>query len=142
MKKTSLIILLARGWIVSFPSTGAQFSDRTGDIVWSEQNRKGETIVHLYVYWSLVCPHCEKAISYVKQLEKQYPWVKLHLLEVSKNRKNLGSMNKFAEILEEPSFGEVPAFFFCGLMYTGYEQNDTTGQWIKDTLLECRMNSG
>ena len=142
MKKTLLMVLIAVSWFMSFSAMSAQFDARTGDVVWSEQNKQGETVVHLYVYWSLVCPHCEKALPYVKQLTKRHPWVKLHLREVSKNKKNLTSLNKMAEILNEPSFGEVPAFFFCGLMYTGYGENDTTGQWIEDTLVECRDNSG
>ena len=133
------------GQVASLPVISApanQFDARTGDIVWTEQNKQGETIVHLYVYWSLTCPHCEKALPYVKQLAKRYAWVKLHLREVSKNQKHLSSLHQMAEVLDEPSFGEVPAFFFCGLMYTGYGENDTTGQWIDDTLVECRGSSG
>ncbi len=143
MKKTKLVILVLIGWMVSFTTVmSTQFLARTGDIVWSEQNKQGETIVHLYVYSSLDCPHCEKALPYIKELTKRYPWVKLHLREVSKNKRNLISLGKMAKTLNEPSFGEVPAFFFCGLMYTGYDENDTTGQWIDDTLVECRGNSG
>ena len=65
MKKIFLIILLTMGQVASLPVISApanQFDARTGDIVWTEQNKQGETIVHLYVYWSLTCPHCEKAL--------------------------------------------------------------------------------
>ncbi len=142
MKKTLLVILVAMGWIVSFSAMSAQFDARTGDIIWSEKNQQGETVVHLYVYWSLTCQHCERALPYVKQLSKKYSWLQLHLREVSKNEKYLTSLHEMAETLGEPSFGEVPAFFFCGLMYTGYGEDETTGQWIDDTLVECRQNSG
>jgi len=145
MKKITLILSFAILQIISFSvmsESGQQFNARTGDIIWSDQvGEEGETIVHLYVYWSLTCPHCERALPYVKNLSKRYPWVKLHLREVSKNQKHLVSLHQMAEILDEPSFGEVPAFFFCGLMYTGYGEDDTTGQWIEDTLVECRDNS-
>lgn len=140
MNKLSLIILLMISSLSIFSTAQAQeqrFPSKTKDTVWIEKDAQGESIVHLYVYWSLVCPHCEKALPYFKKLAKDNPWLKLHLLEVSKHKQNLTKMNNMAVALDEFNNGEVPAFFFCGIMYTGYSENTTTGAWIKDTLKEC-----
>lgn len=140
MRRYYLVALIFLGQLAMFSTAQSQeqrFPRQTKDVVWIEKNDQGESIVHLYVYWSLVCPHCEKSSPYIKNLAKTNPWLKLHFKEVSKDPKNLTSLYKMAETLDEPNSGEVPAFFFCGIMYTGYGENKTTGAWIKDTLKEC-----
>lgn len=109
------------------------------NIKWTSRNEQGGVNVHLYMYWSHNCPHCHVAMDFLKDVSKSYPWIKIHLREVSKNKKNLSSYFQMADALGEEG-GAVPAFFYCGYMYSGYTGDDTTGKWLVDELKACRVN--
>ncbi|MGB8302044.1 MAG: hypothetical protein WCE67_13450, partial [Azonexus sp.] len=55
---------------------------------WVEQGSDGAASVHLYFFWSEHCPHCLDARPFVAAIPLERPWVKLHALEVSRNRDN------------------------------------------------------
>ena len=108
---------------------------------WTSKDKNGNTNVHLYMFWSKNCPHCHRSMPFVKSLAGKYPWMRVHIKEVTDNRKNLESYLGMAKELDEHG-GAVPAFFFCGQMYTGWGEDETTGQWIIDTMQECRSSAG
>lgn len=108
------------------------------DVVWSEENARGK-IMHLYLFWSKDCAHCHDALPFAKQLNGRYPWIRVHLTEVTNNQQNLSTLNNMASALGEAG-GQIPAFFFCRQMYAGWGAAETTGQWIVDTLKECRAS--
>lgn len=106
---------------------------------WSTPSASGSNDMHLYLYWSKDCPHCKVAVPYMNKMAKKYPWLKLHSKEITNSKKNV---NEFARRANE--IGEqaevVPSFIFCGQMYSGYGDNETTGKWIIDTLAECKTD--
>lgn len=79
-------------------------------------------------------------MPWVKSLAGKYPWMRVHIKEVTRDKANLKSYLSMAKGLDEQG-GAVPAFFFCGQMYTGWGEAETTGQWIIDTMQECRNNA-
>lgn len=105
------------------------------NIIWANRDSQGNTNVHLYVFWSKTCPHCHDALVYLKKAQKRHPWVKVHLKEITENQKNMDEYNRMASSLGEPA-DVVPAFFFCEMMYAGYNGN-STGEWIIDTMKSC-----
>ncbi len=109
------------------------------DIVWTSKNSTGQVVVHLYMYWGKQCPHCHEAMPFIKKIARNYPWVKVHLREISENRKNLVSMYNMADAIGESNVA-IPAFFYCGYLYTGWGDDATTGTWLVDELKQCRGN--
>ena len=65
------------------------------------------------------------------------PWVKLHALEVSRNRDNARRFEAMAEGVGEPIEG-VPTLFFCGRMEVGWQDAATTGTALLAALDACR----
>ncbi len=125
------ILVVATVFVVSTPAFAKT--------AWSTPNAKGGNDMHLYLYWTKDCPHCKVALPYMQKMAKKYPWLKLHSKEVSTNRKNIVEFTRRAnEIGEQAEL--VPAFLFCGQMFTGYGDNATTGKWIIDTIAECRTD--
>lgn len=111
----------------------------TDSVVWTSKNKQGQVTVHLYMYWGKDCPHCHEAMPFIKTMAKKYPWIKVHLREVSDNRRNLVSLYDMADSLGEPNVA-IPAFFYCGYLYTGWGETSSTGPWLVDELKECRGN--
>ena len=104
-------------------------------IQWASKDSQGNNKVHLYFFWSKECPHCHEALSYLKRASNQHKWAKIHLKEITENQKNLNEYNHMAASLGEPA-DVVPAFFFCGMMYAGYN-GKSTGDWIFNTMKSC-----
>ncbi len=126
-----LVIIVASVFSISTPVLAKT--------AWSTPNANGKNDMHLYFYWSKDCPHCKVALPFMQKMSKKHSWLKLHTKEVSTSRKNIVEFSERAkEIGEQAEL--VPAFFFCGQMFTGYGDNATTGQWIIDTIAECRVD--
>jgi thiol-disulfide isomerase/thioredoxin len=52
---------------------------------WTTQDAQGQTEVHLYLFWSLTCPHCLTARPQILELVSQHGWIRLHDHELSEN---------------------------------------------------------
>ena len=109
------------------------------DIVWTSKDRRGRVIVHLYMYWGKTCPHCHEAMPFIKKMARENPWIKVHMREINDNRRNLIAMYNMAEAIGETHVA-IPAFFYCGYLYTGWADAETTGAWLVDELKQCRGN--
>ena len=78
-------------------------------------------------------------MPFIKQMARDYPWIKVHMREISENRRNLVAMYNMAEAIGESNVA-IPAFFYCGYLYTGWGDAETTGAWLVDELKQCRGN--
>ena len=104
---------------------------------WVEQGSDGAASVHLYFFWSEHCPHCLDARPFVTAIPLERPWVKLHALEVSRNRDNARRFEAMAEELGKRIEG-VPTLIFCGRMEVGWQDAATTGAQLLAALDACR----
>ena len=103
--------------------------------VWYSTGADGDVQIHLYFFWSKSCPHCHRAIPLLPKLEKSYPWLKIHSLEIS-DEQNVTLYLTMAEKLgQRPQ--SVPGFLFCKKMMVGYGLEKTTGATIKQALEAC-----
>jgi hypothetical protein len=107
-------------------------------VIWTSKHND-ETRVHLYFFWSQNCPHCLKAIPFVDTIKRDNPWLIVHSAEVSQNRQNLMRYIEMATLLGQDA-RSVPAFFICGMLITGYDSAQGTGQKILDHASECRLS--
>ncbi|HEY7711116.1 MAG TPA: hypothetical protein VIG57_13925 [Candidatus Entotheonella sp.] len=104
--------------------------------LWHTVDAQGQRRINVYVFWSKTCPHCEKALRFLHRLESTHTWLQLHTFELSEQAAHIELYHKMAALLGEKAT-YVPAFFFCQQMYVGYASDDTTGQLLRDRLLDC-----
>ena len=103
--------------------------------LWHHVDEQGALRVNLYLFWSVTCPHCHRALRFVNDLTEDLPWLDVHLLEIS-DPEAAGAYRAFANAFGIETF-YVPAFFYCGLSFNGYGDDSTTGAYLRDTLETC-----
>ncbi|MBT3203198.1 MAG: thioredoxin family protein [Gammaproteobacteria bacterium] len=139
-KITSLIIiLLISGFILSSHAVLADEHNKT-QTVWRSQDENGNTQVHLYFFWSLNCPHCKDAHPHIEALTNTQPWIKVHSLEISKNRENLNRYRDIA-LAAGHDTNSVPAFLVCNAMFVGWDGSDGVGKALVETASNCRSEN-
>ncbi len=52
--------------------------------------------VDVYLFWREGCPHCERAIEFLRRLETDQPQARVHYLEVSRNAANRAALIAYA----------------------------------------------
>ena len=102
---------------------------------WHELGEDGSVKVSLYVFWAETCPHCHRALRFLDALEKELSWLEVRPLEVSAPE-NLAAYSALAEQLGAEA-RYVPAFFYCGRSFQGYDRDDTTGRFLRQSLEAC-----
>lgn len=130
---TAIVLLL--GVLLFGAARPAQAQQLRDESVWWEV-QDGEAKIHLYFFWWTKCPHCLKAHPFIEQLPQRYPWLELHALEVTERPENGELYARLAQGLGEEA-GPVPAFFYCGTMFTGYGEDSTTGTALARNLELC-----
>jgi len=106
------------------------------EVVWYEKDADGLPVIHLYFFWSKKCPHCLKASPDVMAMDDEYPWLKLHSLELMDNPHNVQKYIKMAALFDNDA-RSVPTFMFCGNLLSGYDAFETTGKQLKSLLQAC-----
>ena len=103
---------------------------------WIEADQEYNARIHLYFFWSKKCPHCLEALSELSQMERDYPWLSLHSLELTEYPDNVKQYLQMAETFEIQA-RSVPAFFYCGKYSIGYQSVETTGIHLRNNILQC-----
>ena len=109
---------------------------RESEPVWYESDANGQTFIHLYFFWSEKCPHCLRAQPDIVEMTEEYPWLKLHSLELAHHQENVQTFINMTNMLESDA-RSVPTFMFCGNSISGYEEKQTTGQQLRSYLFAC-----
>ena len=107
------------------------------DTTWIEPGADGQPVVHLYFFWSLACPHCLEARSFIEAIPSSRLWVKLHSLELTRHPENVRHYVVLADPLGQPA-QYVPALLVCGRMQTGWDDDASSGQALLVELDACR----
>ena len=87
--------------------------------------------VNLYLFHSETCTHCQAEIKYLKELEKEYDNLKVHLYEVDSHKDNAKTMIKIKEKLSIDS-PNVPFTVIGNYYYIGF--SDGIGDGIKELV--------
>ena len=95
-----------------------------------------EKKVRVYVFWNPGCPHCRREIAWMKNLENEYPWLKVKYLNMKENPKN---KELYREVVK--SYGKhligFPAVLIGEEIIFGYDSDIGTGVKIQRKILEC-----
>jgi hypothetical protein len=102
---------------------------------WYGIAKDGSVQVHLYVFWSATCPHCHRALRFIDVLDEELPWLEVQSLEIS-SPENVALYSALAERLGTDA-RYVPAFFYCGRSFQGYDDDATTGRFLREGLEAC-----
>jgi thiol-disulfide isomerase/thioredoxin len=87
--------------------------------------------VNLYLFHSETCSHCQAEIKFLKEIEKKYDNLKVHLYEVDRNKDNMKSMINVKEKLKIDS-PNVPFTVIGNYYYIGYSEG--IGQGIEELI--------
>ena len=77
----SVFILLA-----GLTSTSSYAAD---EITWYEKDDEDQVFIHLYFFWTEKCPHCLAARPDIIELDKEFPWLKLHSYELLSSKEKI-----------------------------------------------------
>ncbi len=112
-------------------------SERPAKTLWYEVDARGEISLDLYFFWTPSCPHCRQARPFVADLGQEYPWLRVHSFDLSKNRRNVNRYISMARRVGGDA-SSVPGFIFCGHILVGFDTPDGMGQTLRESLLNCR----
>jgi len=101
----------------------------------------GEKTVNLYFFWSQGCPHCLKEKQFLQKLEKKYPHLRIHRLEVSGERKNLGLLHQVGRRLQVEIAG-VPFTVVGRDYFVGWQADATSGTALEAAVQKNLENPG
>lgn len=92
--------------------------------------------VDVYVFWRVGCPHCEREIAFLDRLSGANPDIRVHKLEVSRDRANAALMVRTAERLGVEA-GSVPLTVIGSRAWVGYRDDASTGREVAARIDEC-----
>ena len=115
------------------------FSAQAETPAWTTQDAHGQTEVHLFLFWSLTCPHCLTARPQILELASQHPWIRLHDHELSENPANVERFIALAKMLGEEAQA-VPTLIYCGQMVVGWGDHPGAGGEFLSRLESCRQH--
>jgi thiol-disulfide isomerase/thioredoxin len=133
-KHPLLVLLLVASTLAISPAHPALPQEHP--FPWHEVGEDGSVKVNLYVFWAESCPHCHRALRFLDALEQELSWLEVRPLEVS-SPENLAAYSALAEQLGADA-RYVPAFFYCGQSFQGYDDDATTGRSLRQSLEACR----
>ena len=132
IKKTNIYLLVLIA-LLFMPLTSSLASSEP---VWYETDANNQPVIHLYFFWSEKCPHCLQARPDILAMDKEFPWLKLHSLELIQHPENLQTFITMASKLGGDA-QSVPTFMFCGNLISGYGSQRTTGKRLRHYLQSC-----
>lgn len=128
-----MLLVCGLAW-VSAPAWGAVTAPALPQ--WYQMDSLGGVTVDLYFFWSQSCRHCRRARPDIERLAAGTPWLRLHSLEVSRDRDNAALYRRMAASVGQEAVS-VPAFLFCGSMLVGYDDAGETGRYLQRRLQRC-----
>jgi len=115
------------------------FSGYAATPPWTTQDAQGQSEVHLYLFWSLTCPHCLAARPQIINMVGQHGWIRLHDHELSENPANVERFVALAKSLGEEAQA-VPTLIYCGQMEVGWDDRPTAANELLSRLESCRQH--
>lgn len=82
-------------------------------------NTNNLNTVHLYLFHSSTCEHCQEEISWIRSIEKDYPYLQIHYYEVSENYAIYQKVKKAMGVNAEG----VPLTFIGNDYYVGFSES-------------------
>jgi hypothetical protein len=110
----------------------------TSPFVWFDHESNGQVALHMDLFTSSTCVHCQKADVFFRDVEKTTPWLRVHRYVINDDK---AALKLFYAHLENdrPINFSVPAMFFCGSRWSGFNDDDSTGKALIKALSYCHQ---
>ena len=110
----------------------------TSPFVWFDHEPNGQVALHMDLFTSSTCVHCQKADVFFRNVEKTTPWLRVHRYVINDDK---AALKLFYAHLENdrPINFSVPAMFFCGSRWSGFNNDDSTGKALIKALSYCHQ---
>ena len=105
---------------------------------WTTRDERGQTEVHLYLFWSLNCPHCLEARPQILELASRHAWIRVHDHELSRHPDNVGRFVEMAELVGAQAQA-VPTLIYCGQVEVGWDDRPGGPGEFLSRLESCRL---
>lgn len=103
---------------------------------WYSKNSEQQLELKVDVFMTSTCPHCHKADAFFKSIEPKMPWLKVNRHVINQDKQALKDFQ--TKLLEfESTDYSVPAIFFCGVKWVGFESDKTSGERLLQGLNYC-----
>ena len=100
--------------------------------VWGEAVRG----VDVYLFWREGCPHCERAIEFLRRLEADQPQARVHYFEVSRNAANRAALIAYANERKLEDLA-VPFTVVGDEVVVGWGGDEFTGSPLSARIRAC-----
>lgn len=97
------------------------------------KEKNNEVVV--YFFWGKGCSRCEEEKIFLKKLQKKYPKIIIHQLEVWGNKENAKLLNKFSNNLNIKESG-IPITIVGQKYFVGFLDEKTTGKNIENAVIQ------
>ena len=120
MKKVIKFILFL---LLIIPTSTLALSKDYNDYVGKYYNIKNDEKVNIYLFYSKICPHCQKEEKYFETLKEKYQdKINIYTYEVTENKTNNEIMKSLKKELKENSQG-VPFTIIGSKTFLGYDES-------------------
>lgn len=119
MKKIIKFVL----FLLIIPTSTLALSKDYNDYVGKYYNIKNDEKVNIYLFYSKICPHCQKEEKYFETLKEKYQdKINIYTYEVTENKTNNEIMKSLKKELKENSQG-VPFTIIGSKTFLGYDES-------------------
>lgn len=120
MKKIIKFVLFL---LLIIPTSTLALSKDYNDYVGKYYNIKNDEKVNIYLFYSKICPHCQKEEKYFETLKEKYQdKINIYTYEVTENKTNNEIMKSLKKELKENSQG-VPFIIIGSKTFLGYDES-------------------
>ena len=120
MKKIIKFVLFL---LLIIPTSTLALSKDYNDYVGKYYNIKNDEKVNIYLFYSKICPHCQKEEKYFETLKEKYQdKLNIYTYEVTENKTNNEIMKSLKKELKENSQG-VPFTIIGSKTFLGYDES-------------------
>lgn len=120
MKRIIKLILFL---LLIIPTSTLALSKNYNDYVGKYYNIKNDEKVNIYLFYSKICPHCQKEEKYFETLKEKYQdKINIYTYEVTENKTNNEIMKSLKKELKENNQG-VPFTIIGSKTFLGYDES-------------------
>lgn len=120
MKKIIKFVLFL---LLIIPTSTIALSKDYNDYVGKYYNIKNDEKVNIYLFYSKICPHCQKEEKYFETLKEKYQdKINIYTYEATENKTNNEIMKSLKKELKENSQG-VPFTIIGSKTFLGYDES-------------------
>lgn len=108
------------------------------DPAWYSHGADKQVLIHVDIFLTSTCHHCQKADAFFDEMRAKYPWLVVHRYIINQDK---AALQTFYERLRQQNLNNfsVPGIFFCDSHWAGFADAKTTGKALTSALQYCHQ---